>query len=97
MKTGDAHAVYADGSEYKGSFINSVFNGRGMFLWPVAKTDGNSSNRHQYVGDWVEGKMHGKGEFKHATGGHTLKGYFAKNLYHHTTKGTKYFLNPLDS
>ena len=40
--------------------------------------------------------MQGKGEFRHADG-HTLKGYFANNLYSHTYNGKKYFLNPLDN
>ena len=68
-----------------------------MFCWPTARTEGASSDRHQYTGDWVEGKMQGKGVFKHASGGHTLKGYFVNNLYCCTMKGKKYFLNPLDT
>ena len=45
---------------------------------------------------WVDGKMQGKGEFKHADG-HALKGYFSNNLYSHTYNSKKYFLNPLES
>ena len=41
--------------------------------------------------------MHGKGEFKHATDGTVLKGYFAKNLYLCSKNGKRYFLNPLDT
>ena len=95
-KTGDAHCIYPDGSEYKGNFLDGVFNGQGHFWWPTAKTQGNSNERHCYLGMWVDGKMQGKGEFVHADG-HTLKGYFANNFFSHTYDGKKYFLNPLDS
>ena len=73
-----------------------MFNGKGKYWWPIGRTGGSSSERHCYTGDWADGKMQGKGEFKH-TDGHTLKGYFAKNLFVEVQQGKKYYLNPLDS
>ena len=97
-KTGDGHQIYPDGSEYRGNFVKGVFQGRGLFWWPPAKS-GNpaSGNRHHYNGVWVDGKMHGKGEFRHADTGEVSKGYFANNLYAYASKGQKHFLNPFDS
>ena len=96
-KSGDAHVVYPDGSEFKGNVVKGVFNGKGKYWWPVAKTGGSSNERHTYLGEWQEGKMQGKGEFKHAIQGHNLKGYFAKNLFVEVHQGKKYYLNPLDT
>ena len=39
IKTGDAHAIYPDGSEYKGNFVKSVFDGKGMYLWPAGRSE----------------------------------------------------------
>lgn len=99
-KMGDSHQVFADGSEYKGNVINGVFQGRGMYDWPASGEDftlseGGDVKRHHYLGNWKDGKMHGKGEFQHAKG-HVLKGIFVNNLYCHISKGMKFFLNPLD-
>lgn len=97
IKTGDAHAVYPDGSEYRGNLVKGVFNGKGMYIWPASKSGGDGDKRHKYVGDWLDGKMHGKGEFKNAIDGTVLKGFFAKNLYLCSKNAKKYFLNPLDT
>ena len=72
-----------------------MFDGKGMFWWPIA--DGKGKNRHYYNGVYLEGKMHGKGEFKNGVDNQILKGYFANNLYVHTYNGHKYFLNPFDT
>lgn len=62
-KTGDCHMVYQDGSEYRGNLIDGVKNGRGLFVWP--KEAGDSKSGHTYIGQWKDGKMHGKGRFLH--------------------------------
>jgi|TARA_B110000285_G_C15023215_1_gene562738 hypothetical protein len=49
--------VYPDGSEYKGDLVKAVFNGKGKFWWPTARTGGASNERHMYLGSWVDGKM----------------------------------------
>lgn len=94
-RTGDGHQVYPDGSEYKGDFVKGVFNGMGLFWWPGSKSQ--STARHHYKGFWHEGKMHGKGEFRHADTGDCYKGFFANNLYAYSSKGRKHFLNPFET
>jgi len=76
---GDGHYVYPDGSQYRGNFDHGVFSGLGEYTWPIKASNGLKAN-HCFKGTWVDGKMHGKGEFKHADG-HVLKGFFANNLF----------------
>lgn len=59
LKTGDGHSVFPDGSEYRGYSVNSVFNGKGTYMWPPVK----EGNRPTYTGTWVNGKMNGDGSF----------------------------------
>jgi len=87
-KNGQGHCVYPDGSEFKGRFVDNVFEGEGSYSWPVNETTGN---RNVYCGQWAAGKMEGKGEFRHHSG-YTLKGLFRANLFSHE----RHFLNPLD-
>ena len=91
-KMGDAHCVYADGSEYKGNSIKGVFQDFGQFWWK-SNQDGT---RHTYKGHWSNGKMNGAGEFKHCNG-QVLKGTFVNNLLSVTKGGKKYFICPLET
>lgn len=64
QKTGDAHCVFADGSEYRGNHLKGIFQDLGQFWWPANA----GIERHSYKGQWSNGKMHGAGEFKHSNG-----------------------------
>jgi hypothetical protein len=59
--TGDGHLVYRDGSEYRGSFINGVRNGHGLFFWPKQSESGETG--HIYIGQWRDGMLNGAGRF----------------------------------
>ena len=76
---GDGHYIYEDGSEYKGNFKNGKFDGIGIYHWPI---DPETKTGHSYKGFWLDGKMHGKGEFYHKDG-MKMKGAFANNLHFH--------------
>jgi len=65
---------------YEGDFKNGLANGRGKTVIHVKhegklsalkalKNKGSmGSGKHQYDGDWVDNKMHGKGTFYFANG-----------------------------
>ena len=78
QRTGDGHQVYFDGSQYKGNFKNGIFNDYGCFWWSPANS--KSGKPHFYKGFWLDGKMHGKGEFTHGDSQDVHAGYFANNL-----------------
>jgi hypothetical protein len=78
QRTGDGHQIYKDGSVYKGNFNNGVFNGQGWFWWPASKTK-SGEDKHCYKGMWVDGKMHGKGDFVNGDSGDSYVGFFANN------------------
>jgi len=48
-----------DGSYYEGEIKNNVFEGKGKFHWKEGK---------EYVGEWVDGKICGKGVMKYVDG-----------------------------
>lgn len=56
-KTGDGHMVYTDGSEYRGSFVDGVKNGHGLYIW--TKDESCSEYGHVYLGNWKNDMMHG--------------------------------------
>lgn len=89
---GDGHYIYPDGSMFKGNFNNGIFEGYGIYQWPLSQSNG-LKKRHQYKGIWVSGKMHGKGEFTHADGS-CLQGTFANNQFEKCVNKKTYFLNP---
>ena len=69
-KTGEGHMVYQDGSEYRGSMINSVKSGFGLYIWPKNAPAGDSLAQvkcgHIYLGNWKNNAMNGTGRFLHA-------------------------------
>lgn len=54
--------VYKDGSEYRGSFVDAVKQGYGLFVWPHV---GDGETGHSYLGMWKNDNMHGSGRFLH--------------------------------
>jgi hypothetical protein len=60
MKNGQGRSVYADKTEYEGSFVNDVIEGYGVF----------KGQNQTYEGTWKNGKMHGTGksEWKNNSG-----------------------------
>ncbi len=47
------------GKLYKGCFKRGLFHGRGELLWFTDKED-----KKKYIGEFIKGKMNGKGEMK---------------------------------
>ena len=57
-----------NGSKYQGSFLNGLFHGKGIYIWPIQKT---------YDGYWINGKMNGEGKFTYPNGSY-YEGKFIK-------------------
>lgn len=85
--------VYADGSEYRGGFVNGLKHGYGYYLWPKPTTASDAQTGHIYVGNWKQGLMHGAGKFQHSES-FVLEPTFSNNLAQ-IPNGT--FVNPLMS
>jgi len=78
--------------------VNGFFQGFGTYIWPLSKTPDEHKEknlRFVYSGNWIQGRMHGQGEFTH-TCGTIYKGNFANNLYVCVVKGIKYLISPFE-
>jgi len=87
-KTGDGHQVYTDGSEYRGSLVDGVKNGHGLYIW--TKDASQSEHGHVYLGCWKNDMMHGPGRFQHRDQ-RVSNSNFCNNL-HENAAG--FFVNP---
>lgn len=56
------------GDSYEGHFVQGSFEGFGIYVWTGDK---------KYVGDWKDGKMHGKGRLDY-NNGDFFDGFFHK-------------------
>jgi hypothetical protein len=90
--------MFADGSEYCGNFNFGVFHGYGRYSWAKEPTGSSHTDLHcghSYTGDWVDGSMDGKGEFRHRDG-HVLAPHFKNNLFF-IPEGSNCAINPFKS
>ena len=51
--------TWANGTVYRGSFVNDLKEGYGILMWP---------DRRQYEGMWVNGRQDGEGYFTNSQG-----------------------------
>ncbi len=73
------------GDVYQGEFEYNLFHGSGTYTWK-AYTDQETQqfiSGKRYQGDYINGKMHGKGVF-HLGNGDVYSGEFDKGTYHGT-------------
>ncbi|KAL1021859.1 hypothetical protein UPYG_G00018960 [Umbra pygmaea] len=68
---------WPDGRMYTGTFKNGLEDGFGEYIIPNKTL---SKNDH-YQGHWKDGKMHGLGTYKYATG-ELYEGFFQDNMRH---------------
>ena len=80
QRTGEGHMLYKDGSEYRGSLKNGVKHGFGHFKWPQNPDQGEHG--HNYIGQWVNNKMQGQGEFLHRDQ-FVIDSHFVNNMFEH--------------
>ncbi|XP_036395976.1 alsin isoform X2 [Megalops cyprinoides] len=66
---------WLDGRTYTGTFKNGLEDGYGEYMVPNKTLNKN----HHYQGHWREGKMHGFGTYKYATG-EVYEGSFQDNM-----------------
>ncbi|XP_061082643.1 alsin isoform X1 [Conger conger] len=66
---------WTDGRTYIGTFKNGLEDGFGEYLVPNKNLDKN----HHYHGHWKEGKMHGFGTYRYASG-EVYEGWFQENM-----------------
>lgn len=62
----------ADGSSYRGDWINGIFNGKGRYEW----ADGS-----WFEGDWVDGKRNGQGTYYDAKSKQSISGTWEDDVY----------------
>ena len=72
VPSGEGVMIYADGSQYAGSFKEGKFAGEGLYQWPR-----DVANTPHYVGAFVDGRMHGAGVLKWSNG-QQFSGTFAR-------------------
>ncbi|XP_053493319.1 alsin [Ictalurus furcatus] len=68
---------WPDGRMYTGTFKNGLEDGFGDYILP----NKNLNNSDYYQGHWKDGKMHGFGTFRYATG-EVYEGSFQDNMRH---------------
>ncbi|XP_072539652.1 alsin [Salminus brasiliensis] len=68
---------WADGRTYTGTFKNGLEDGYGDYIVP----NKNLNKSDHYQGHWKDGKMHGFGTFRYATG-EVYEGSFQDNMRH---------------
>jgi hypothetical protein len=72
VPSGEGVMIYADGSQYAGSFKEGKFAGEGVYQWPR-----DVAHAPRYVGAFVDGRMHGAGVLKWSNG-EQFTGTFAR-------------------
>ena len=73
QRSGRGTCVYADGSEYRGSWRSNRHNGFGTLVYP---------NMDEYQGKWVAGVRCGKGVWKSAQGTDVYDGIWEGDVPH---------------
>ncbi|XP_063067833.1 alsin isoform X2 [Engraulis encrasicolus] len=68
---------WPDGRVYTGTFKNGLEDGFGEYILPSK----NANKSDHYQGNWKEGKMHGFGTYRYATG-EVYEGCFQDNMRH---------------
>ena len=66
---GKIHFVNTD-DFYEGEFTNDKITGFGKYIW---------ANKHEYIGDLIDGEMHGKGKYKWPDGSEYI-GQYINNI-----------------
>ncbi len=89
--------TYKGSLQYTGAFVNHMFNGHGMAVWPNGdrydgdwindKMNGHGvyywGNGERFDGGWADNKMNGHGTMYNASGVITMQGLWVNDVFTH--------------